>query len=133
MDTPPKKYELLHSDRRILGNGAVVYRIRALRDFWEVKAGELGGFVESEDNLSHEGKCWVSGDGMVIEHARVSGDVLVSDSLVFGHAALSGLCIVFNDAQVGGHSVMTGPLGIVDGRMAAGVRVDWRQTSRVLR
>jgi hypothetical protein len=32
MDTLPKKYELLTSDTRTLGDGTVVYRIRALRD-----------------------------------------------------------------------------------------------------
>ena len=135
MDTPTKKYELLQSDRRTLGNGTVVYRIRALRDFWEVKAGELGGYVQSEDNLSHEGKCWVYGDAMVIEHARVSEDAHVSDSLVFGHAQVSGWCIVMGDAQVGGHSVVTGPMGIVDGRLTAGdgVRVDWKRSGQALR
>ena len=132
MDTLPKKYELLTSDTRTLGDGTVVYRIRALRDFWEVKAGQLGGYVQSEDNLSHEGKCWVVGEGMVIEQARVSGDAMVSNSLVFGHAQVSGWCVVFNDAQVGGHSVVTGAIGIVDGRMAAGndVHVDWERRGK---
>ena len=47
-----KKYKLLARAE----NG--LYRIRALRDIPEidVKAGDLGGYVESENNLSHDQK-----------------------------------------------------------------------------
>lgn len=34
-----------------------VYQIKALKDFNDVKAGDLGGYVASEDNLSQEGNC----------------------------------------------------------------------------
>ena len=38
-----------------------LHRIRALRDVREdVHAGDLGGFVQSEENLSQEGQCWVT-------------------------------------------------------------------------
>lgn len=33
-------------------------RIRALKSFGSVKSGDLGGYVQSEDNLSHSGRCW---------------------------------------------------------------------------
>ena len=46
-----KKYELL-LDRQIIVAGTTLYRIRALKDFGNVKAGEMGGFVRSEDNLT---------------------------------------------------------------------------------
>ena len=37
-----------------------LHRIRALRDVREdVRAGDLGGFVQSEENLSQEGSCWI--------------------------------------------------------------------------
>jgi hypothetical protein len=45
-------------------------RIEALIEGPRGPAGTLGGFVESEKNLSHEGGCWVSGD------AHVSGGVI---------------------------------------------------------
>lgn len=48
-----KKYEL--TDKTMEINNRTLFRIRALRDFGNVKAGDLGGFVETEDNLSHEG------------------------------------------------------------------------------
>ena len=52
-----KKYEL--TEEAIVVDGHKLHRIRALKDFADVKAGDLGGYVESEDNLSHEGNCWV--------------------------------------------------------------------------
>lgn len=48
-----KKYIL--TDETIKVNGKTLYRIKALREFSNVKAGDLGGFVESESNLSHDG------------------------------------------------------------------------------
>lgn len=46
------------------------YRIRALKDFetllGTVHAGDLGGYIASEDNLSQEGACWVFDDAIVI-------------------------------------------------------------------
>lgn len=70
-----KKYELT-SETTTLLNGTVLHRIRALRDFGDVKAGDLGGFIEKESNLSHDGDAWVSGD------ARVESD---NDICVFGY------------------------------------------------
>ena len=53
-----KKYELVKSSKIVYG-GTTLYRIKALIDIPNiVKAGELGGYIESEKNLSHEGwKC----------------------------------------------------------------------------
>ena len=43
------KYELIKTPE--------MYQIRALKTFANVKAGDLGGYVESEHNLSQEGDC----------------------------------------------------------------------------
>lgn len=64
-----KKYELT-SDTIQQGEIAL-YRIRALRDFGDVKTGGLGGYLENEQNLSHLGNAWVS------DNARVFGDAQV--------------------------------------------------------
>jgi len=45
-----KKYALLDTPKKV--PGGVVYQIQALRDFGDVKEGDLGGYVASEDNLS---------------------------------------------------------------------------------
>ena len=41
--------------------GKKLFRIKALVSFGDVSAGELGGFVEKEENLSNNGYAWVSG------------------------------------------------------------------------
>ncbi len=52
-----KKYELT-AECKTLDNGTKLFRIKALRDFSNVKAGDLGGWVEKEGNLSQEGNAW---------------------------------------------------------------------------
>ncbi len=78
-----KKYELT-KETKVIG-GKTLFRIRALRSFGDIKAGDLGGFIENERNLSHEGNAWVSGDARVEDNARVDGDAWVD-----GNAQVSG-------------------------------------------
>ena len=55
-----KKYEILMDKKNTIEfEGRTLYRIRALRDFNDVKKGNIGGYIESESNLSQEGDCWV--------------------------------------------------------------------------
>lgn len=53
-----KKYRLLKDDTVVVNN-KTLYRIEALRDFSNIKKGDLGGYVEKENNLSHNGCCWI--------------------------------------------------------------------------
>ena len=57
--------------------GKKLFRIKALVAFGDVEKGELGGFIEKEDNLSHYGNAWVSGDAQVYGDAQVSGNAQV--------------------------------------------------------
>jgi len=50
------------------------FRIEALRDFSDVKKGDIGGFVQSEHNLSHRGDCWIYEDAVVEGDNRISGN-----------------------------------------------------------
>ncbi len=70
-----KKYVL--TDEKKEWCGQTLHRIRALRDFQDVKAGELGGWVETEKNLAQMGNAWVCGDAQVYSNARVSGDASI--------------------------------------------------------
>ena len=65
--------------------GKKLFRIKALVAFCNVEKGELGGFIEKEDNLSHDGDAWVSGNAQVSGNARVYGN-----AWVFGDAWVSG-------------------------------------------
>mgnify|MGYP003217170738 CR=1 FL=1 len=96
-------------------SGVKLFRIKALIEFGNVKAGDLGGYIEKEENLSHMGNAWVSGnaqvsgDAQVFGDARVSGNAQVSgDAQVFGDAQVSGDARVFGDAQVFGNARVSG-------------------------
>lgn len=57
-----------------------LHRIKALRDFGNIKAGDLGGWIEKEENLSHDGDAWVCGNAKVYGNAKVSGSAKVCDN-----------------------------------------------------
>ena len=71
-----KKYELTSETKIVFGK--TLYRIKALISFKYAEKGEKGGFMESENNLSHGGNAWVSDDAWVFGNACVSGDALVA-------------------------------------------------------
>ena len=83
-----KKYEIL-KDQAITMNGSTIYRIKALKNFGDVKAGDMGGFIEKEENLSHDGPCWIYDDAMVYHNAKVRDNVIVR-----------GYAHVYNESQV---------------------------------
>lgn len=62
-----KKYEFTGEVKRIklIGTEVVLRRIRAVTAFGVVKAGDIGGWIEKEENLSHDGSAWVYGDAEV--------------------------------------------------------------------
>ena len=94
-----KKYKF--TDETMYFYGCTLHRIQALRSFSDVKEGDLGGWIEHEDNLSQEGKCWVYGDAQVFESARVYGDAEVAGSAkVYGDADVFGSAFVCGNAQV---------------------------------
>ncbi len=72
----------------------IEFIIKALKDFADIKAGTLGGFIEKEDNLSHECNCWdydealVFKNGHVYENARVYGNAKVWGK-AYGNAKLN--------------------------------------------
>ncbi|WP_375664594.1 hypothetical protein [Bartonella sp. CL162QHHD] len=97
--TVKKKYE--STDETIEVNGVTLHRIRALRNFRDVYAGDLGGFIENESNLSHEGDCWVGDDAKVYGSARVYGRAKVfGNANVYDNAHVYGNAIVYFDAKV---------------------------------
>ena len=115
-----KKYTILENETKNFF-GHTLYRIQAIKDFANVKAGDKGGWIESEKNLSQEGNCWVYGDSKVFDNAEVRDSAKVfTSSEVYGNAkvfdnakifAFSSVydnSVVCNDAQVYGHAVICG-------------------------
>ena len=77
-----KKYELTTNTKMRFGRK--LFQIKALVSFGDVTAGDLGGYIEKEENLSHDGDAWVYGN------ARVYGDALIySDA---DYICFKGLC-----------------------------------------
>ena len=121
-----EKFELLENDTKQLGE-MVLRRIRATKSFETtnnhlIESGQLGGYVQSEDNLSQYGLSWVADDACVCGKARVEDDALVGDQALvsdyaivrqnaivyenarlFGHAIIEGSAIAFQQCRIGGH------------------------------
>lgn len=68
-----KKFEFTGETKTIslFFRTATLHRIRAVAEFGLVKIGDLGGWIEKEENLSHEGKAWVWGNAEVWGNAKV--------------------------------------------------------------
>ncbi len=111
--TKKKKY------KTVLDPETGLLRIIALTNFSDVKKGDFGGLIEKEDNLSHEGNCWisggawVSGNACVYENARILGFAHISENAcvggnakVYGQAHVSGNAKVYGEAKICGHVVI---------------------------
>lgn len=124
-----KKYKLIEGSRFWL-YGRPLYRIQALRDFSDVKKGDLGGFVESEANLSQMGDCWIYDMAQAVEKSIVEGDACLRDcskmygsSLLKDKAQLQGCARMIQyaslednavaiDAEISGFATITGDVVI---------------------
>ena len=69
------KYRLTNETKEI--DDHILYRIEALRDFRDVKTGDLGGFIEDIEQLSEDGECWVYDDACVFDESRVTGNARI--------------------------------------------------------
>lgn len=118
------KYELTDET-----NGSGLRRIRALRDIprYGVKEGDLGGWVESEGNLTQEGDCWVFDKARVSDTALISGDARVFDNAqvfgntrVFDNAQVCDTALIYGDAQVCGNALIYGNAWVFDNALIYG-------------
>src|SRR5260363_377882 len=115
-----KKYELLKEDC-IEHDGRTLYRIRALRDFKYVGIGQLGGYIEKEENLSHEGEAWVFDNARVFGDARVFSNARVfSSTQVYGDAWVYDNARVFGDARVSGNAWVYGDVAVFGNAQVSG-------------
>ena len=107
------KYEF--TDETMNHEGHLVHRIRRIED------GKLGGWVESEKNLSQEGSCWVDNNAIVYEEAVVSGNAQVYDNAhifdnaeIFGNATVHDSAHVWDNAKVYGQANICGRAEVYD-------------------
>ena len=108
-----KKYEF--TGETIKSCGKVLHRIRAVRNFNGVKKGQLGGFIEKEENLSHDGDAWVYDNAKVFNNAEVCGNARiyfkgeVSDNArICDNAWINGSVVVYGNVRIGGNARICG-------------------------
>ena len=104
-----KKYKL--GDKK-----GKLYQIVALVDIkgTSVKAGDTGGYVSSESNLSQEGSCWIYDSAVVSDNATVRHNAVIKDNAVvsdkgyiMNNAEVSGNAKVSQNGQVFANAVVT--------------------------
>ena len=117
-----KKFELV-KENYIPFKGRKLYQIRALREIQNermivsIKKGELGGYVESEKNLSQEGNSWICQSARVYDNATVEDGALVGNKVIVrGNAIIEdiayvramqhGKTIIEDNARIGGDSTV---------------------------
>lgn len=84
-------------------------RVKALKDFADVKAGDLGGFIEDYRNLSQDGNCWVYDNAKVMGSATVKGDAKIkNEAIVSQKATVQDRAIVKDHATVSGNATIRG-------------------------
>lgn len=115
-----KKYELIESTA-IHFQGKNLYRIKALKSFGEITTGQIGGYIESEDNLSHEGNAWVGGHAHVLGHAKIYENaqvlhyaIITDNAEVFGNAEVTGRALIGGHSKIYDHATIRGGAFIYD-------------------
>jgi len=94
-----KKYEFT-GKTKVIGT-RTLHRIRRVFD------GVLGGWIEKEANLSHDGGCWVHDQASVYEDAQVHEDAMVTgNSSVSGDARIGGAATIHGKAVILGDAVL---------------------------
>ena len=116
-----KKYEMIESNIKGL------YRVKALKDFGDVKKGDIGGYVENPNNRSHKGYCWAYGNAKIYGEARIYGNAQVSNCAVidgnakiYGNAQVSDCVVIDGNAQIYGDSEVWGYAIIRDNALIYG-------------
>lgn len=72
--------------------GYKMQQIQAVRDFGNVKKGEVGGWVCYDGQLSHDGDCWVG------FNSRISYNICVCDNAQLFRSNIFGSCVVGKSA-----------------------------------
>lgn len=94
-------------------------RIQAIRDVdQDVRAGDLGGYIEKEWNLKHSGRCWIGENAVCHGNAQVCGESRIS-----GHAELKEEVLVTGNSLIQGHSLIEGNSYIEDAVVEGQARV----------
>lgn len=99
--------------------GFIMHEIRALKDFDDVKAGDLGGYIHDVKNLSQRGTCWVYPGATIGNNARVTGNAKVkgnstvrNSARVYENAVIDGDADIYTAAKIHGNAYVGGKLDV---------------------
>lgn len=98
--------------------GRTLYRLISVKNFtvqggYEIKVGDVGGWVEKKKNLSHNGNCWIYNEAIVYGNAKVTEDALILDNaIVSKNAIITGKALIQDNARVKGHAVVEGDTAV---------------------
>lgn len=130
-----KKFELVEDDTLLVHNcyGEMInlYRIRALKDIicpikirnesgtlgsYTVKEGELGGYVQKEENLSHEGGCWIFDKARVYDDSRIEDNASILDLVRVTNSVIGGYTKITNNSVISGSQIVGDKRIVILGR-----------------
>lgn len=118
------KYKLTDESRYFDRGCVCCYRIQALKDFADVKAGDLGGFVQSTNNLSQDENCWVYDDSVVFEDACVYGNAKIkNNSSIRGNASIDD-SVTVDDCSIWYNTGLEGSLSVINARIELDDTID---------
>lgn len=118
-----------YGKKYILDRDGARFRLVATKEFWcgdyFVKRGSKGGLVDSPDNLSQDGSCWITKDACAYGNARIEDDALINDrAIVCADAIVRGKSIISDDCQVCGKSIVDGDSVVAGSIELVGVKLD---------
>ena len=102
-----KKYIMTNITKEV--DGRTLHRIVAIKSFAyfedrDVNQGDLGGWIEKEENLSHEGDCWVYDEAMVMDNSYICESSKIEDNVIIkGNSVIRGEIIIANDVVIDGN------------------------------
>ena len=103
-----KKYEILmDKENTIEWEGRTLHRIRALKDFRNVRKGDTGGYVENEYNLSQEGDCWIYDEAKAMDNSRIyDNSVMYNYSVMYDYSEIHDSSIMHDNGRMYNNSRM---------------------------
>ena len=99
-----KKYIL--TDDTIVYQGVTLHRIKAVKDINGVSKDTLGGYIEKESNLSHEGNCWVDCDSKVLGGVQIQDSARIYNSIIYGSILIKDGSLIM-DSSIKGSGYIT--------------------------
>ena len=105
MTTEKKEIRIFNPDMTLI----TVYRIIAMKNFDNVMKGDLGGWIESEINLSQEGLCWVYDESVVYGKAKIEKNAkVIDDSTVCDYATVTENSTITRMSKISDTSIVSG-------------------------